>query len=131
MMILVNEAYKHEPLYQEMWEPFILILSPYAPHLCEELWQELGKKESLAYEPFPTYDERLVTDAVVTVVFQVNGRIRAKEELPAGLGEEELVRAAMANERIRELTAGREVLKTVAVPGRLVNVVLSEQETRS
>jgi leucyl-tRNA synthetase len=126
MMVLVNEAYKEEPLYRLMWEPFILMLSPYAPHLCEELWAEIGKKESLAHEAFPVYDESLVVDAKVTVVFQVNGKVRAREDLPADLGEQDLIQAALANDRIRELTEGREILKTFAVPGRLVNLVLRE-----
>ncbi len=126
MMILVNEAYKHEELYSEMWEPFVLILAPYAPHLCEELWQELGHKGSLAREQFPSYDEDLVTDAVVTVVFQINGKVRAKEDLPADLAEEELIAKAMANTRIQELTAGKEIVKSFAVPGKLVNIVVKD-----
>jgi leucyl-tRNA synthetase len=126
MMILVNEAYRHETLYREMWEPFLLILAPYAPHLCEELWQELGGKGTVAFERLPEYDERLVLDEVVTVVFQVNGKVRAKEELPADLGEQELVAKALANPRIRELTAGKDIVKTFAVPGRLVNIVVKE-----
>ena len=126
MMILVNEAHKHEELYREMWEPFILLLAPYAPHLCEELWQELGHTGSLSRQSYPSYDERLVADAVVTVVFQINGKVRAKEDLPADLGEAELIATAMANARIKELTAGKEIVKTFAVPGRLVNIVVKE-----
>jgi leucyl-tRNA synthetase len=126
MMILVNEAYRHEVLYSEMWEPFVLILAPYAPHLCEELWQELGHKGSLARERFPSYDEDLVTDAVVTVVFQINGKVRAKEDLPADLAEEELIAKAMANTRIQELTAGKEIVNSFAVPGKLVNIVVKD-----
>ena len=92
MMIFINEAYKEETLTREVWEPFVLILAPYAPHLAEELWEKLNKTPSLSNHPYPDWIEELTKDDEVTVVFQVNGKLRAKMELPVGTPEEDTQR---------------------------------------
>ena len=125
MMIFINELYKQETLFRRLWEPFVLILSPYAPHLGEELWEKLGKSSSVSTAAYPGWDETLTRDEVVTVVFQVNGKVRSKAELPADTTEEDMKKAAMASERIRSHIHGKTVEKIVTVPGKLVNIVVS------
>ncbi|MDR1626266.1 MAG: leucine--tRNA ligase [Spirochaetia bacterium] len=124
MMIFTNELYKEEKLYRSLWEPFVLILSPYAPHLAEELWARLGNKPSLSGLPYPTWDEALTRDTEVTVVFQVNGKVRARVGFPAGVAGDTLKKAALENARVREYTEGKTIVKTIVVPEKLVNIVV-------
>ena len=123
LMIFLNEASSQEKLHRKLWEPFVLLLSPYAPHFAEELWEKLGGKPSVGRQPWPAWEEALTRDALVEIVYQINGKVRAKEDLPPGLGVEELKEKAMANPRIRELIGGKEVKKVIAVAGKLVNIV--------
>jgi leucyl-tRNA synthetase len=124
MMIFVTELAKEEKLYLELWKPFTLILAPYAPHLAEELWTKMGEKPSVAYQPYPRWDEALALEESREIVFQINGKIRARLQLPAGLSAKELEDQALAHPRIRELLGGKKPLKVVAVPDRLVNLVV-------
>jgi leucyl-tRNA synthetase len=124
MMIYSGELYKLETLPRELWEPFVLLLSPYAPHLAEELWQKLGHTESLARRDWPAYEEALTAQEVRTIVYQVNGKVRAKEELPTGLPREALEQQALQHPRIQELTAGKKIARVISVPDRLVNIVV-------
>jgi leucyl-tRNA synthetase len=123
LMIFVNEVAALETMPRKLWTPFLLILSPYAPHLAEELWGKLGKAPSISREKWPTWNEALTAEEMVEVVYQINGKIRAKESFPAGTPEEELKAKALANDRIRELLAGKEVRKVIVVAGKLVNIV--------
>jgi leucyl-tRNA synthetase len=124
MMIFLNEAGKHEVLYRSVWQPFVLILAPYAPHLAEELWEKLGEKPSIAYQQYPDWDEELAKEDTVTVVFQINGKNRAREDLPVGLSKADLERSALENPRIRELLAGKKPAKVIVVVDKLVNLVV-------
>ncbi len=123
MMIFVNETTSLEKMPRALWEPFLLLLAPYAPHLAEELWEKAGKPASIARQSWPSWDESLAKDDLLEIVFQVNGKVRAKVELPAGLGEDALKAAALENERVREFTAGKTVRRVIVVPDRLVNIV--------
>jgi leucyl-tRNA synthetase len=105
-------------------EKFVLILSPFAPHLAEELWQLLGHDKTLAYEPWPTYDEALTQDANIEIPVQILGKLRSKVVVPAGSDQATIVTAARADARIAELLVGKEVVKTIVVPGKLVNFVV-------
>ena len=124
MMIFINEVFKSPVLYREIWEPFVLLLSPYAPHLGEEMWQKLGHKKSLAYETWPVWDEELVKESVVEIVMQINGRVRAKLELPAGTSKNETEKLALENERIKTYTEGKTIVKVITIPDKLVNIVV-------
>ena len=124
MMIFVNELFKEEVLYRELWEPFVLLISPYAPHLGEELWAKLGHAPSVSQVAWPEYDEGLTRDEVVTVVLQINGKVRSKIEVPAGTPMETLEALALENERVQEWTAGRQIVKRITVPDKLVNLVV-------
>jgi leucyl-tRNA synthetase len=104
-------------------EPFALLLSPFAPHLAEELWRALGHADTPAYEPWPKYDPALTKEDEVEVPVQVNGKLRAKLTVPAETGEAALREAALADGRVKELIAGKQVRKVIVVPGKLVNIV--------
>ena len=124
MMILVNEIYKAEDLPLEIWETLILMLAPYVPHLAEELWELCGHNDSVTNRPWPTYREELTIDETVEVVIQINGKLRSKLSLDKGTSKELLIMLAMEIERIKELTKGKEILKTIVVPDKLVNIVI-------
>ncbi len=126
MMIFVNEIYapEGEPLPRALWEPFVLVLAPYAPHMAEELWERLGNSPSVSKAAWPAYDRELARDETVTVVAQVNGKVRDRMEVSAGLPRAELERRALALKRVRQYTDGKQVVKVVVVPDKLVNVVV-------
>jgi len=124
MMIFVTEVGRQEVLFRALWDPFVRILSPYAPHLAEELWAKLGGKPSVSFQPYPEWDEELAREQVLTMVYQVNGKVRAKEDLPAGTDSGELERRALSHPRILELLAGAKPVKVVVVPDKLVNIVV-------
>jgi leucyl-tRNA synthetase len=123
MMIFLNEAAGLPALPRTLWSPFVLLLSPYAPHLAEELWAKLGNAPSISRELWPEWIEELTAEELVEVVYQVNGKIRAKESVPAGTADAELKARALGNERIREIMSGREIRKIIVVPNKLVNIV--------
>ena len=125
MMIFMNEVSGLSSLPRKLWQPFILLLAPYAPHLAEELWEETGGTPSVGVQAWPRWDEALTVEELVEVVFQINGKIRAKESLPSGLGEAETKEKALGNARMKELLDGKEIHKVIVVPGKLVNVVAS------
>ena len=124
LMIYINELYKEETLFRAAWEPFILLLAPYAPHLAEELWERAGNPPSVSMVAWPQWEESLTRDEEVTVVVQVNGKVRARIELPTDTPEAELRDRALGLERIAEFTAGKELVKVITVPNKLVNIVV-------
>ncbi len=104
-------------------EPFVLLLSPFAPHLAEELWRLLGHQVSLAYEPWPQHDDALATDPTVEVPIQIQGKVRAKLVVPRGLDNSEMQSLALAEPKVAEWLNGKTVHKVVVIPDRLVNIV--------
>ncbi len=124
MMVFINEAYQQEVLPKRFMEGFVLMLSPFAPHIAEELWQRLGHEKTLAHEPWPTYDEALTVEDQVEIVLQINGKIRDRIMVPADADKEAIEQAAMASERIQAELADKQILRIIAVPGRLCNIVV-------
>ncbi len=124
MMIFLTELAKEERLHLGLWKPFVLLLAPYAPHLGEELWEKLGGKPSVSFQPYPQYSEELTREGTREIVFQINGKVRARLELAAGLSASELEKQALAHPRIQELLAGQKPVKVIAVPDKLVNLVV-------
>ena len=124
MMIFVNDCYKEKEVSKEYIEGLVKLLSPIIPHICEELWESLGHNESLAYEAWPTYEEKLCVDDVVTIVIQVNGKIRDKIDVDASATKEELESLALASSKIKELLNGNNPKKVIVVPKKLVSIVL-------
>jgi leucyl-tRNA synthetase len=105
-------------------ENLLILLSPFTPHLSEELWERTGHKELLARFPWPAYDPELAKEEKVTVIVQVNGKLRDKFEAEAEISEEEMRQKALHLERIRALIAGREIRKVICVENKLVNIVV-------
>ena len=124
MMIFINELFKEEKNYRSLWDPFVLLLSPYAPHLGEELHQQLGHSGSLAYTPWPSWNEDLTRDQESEIVFQVNGKVRAKVLMNSDSDEEAMKHTALSHERIRQWIEGKQIIKVITVPQRLVNIVV-------
>src|SRR5207253_7105446 len=124
MMEFTNHLTKLEARPPSVLEPFILLLSPSAPHLAEELWRALGHPQTLAYEPWPKFDPALTKADEIEVPVQVNGKLRSKVTVPAGTDEATLRETALADVRIQELIAGKQVRKVIVVPGKLVNIVI-------
>ena len=122
MMIFVNEMTPMEVRPRKILEQFVLVLAPFAPHLAEELWEKLGHKTSLAKAPFPEYDEALTVDDEITVVLQVNGKLRDKLNVQKGLSKDVLEK--MAKEKVTHWLEGKEIVKVVVVPDKLVNIVI-------
>ncbi|HEN8243766.1 TPA: leucine--tRNA ligase [Enterococcus faecium] len=123
LMVFINEAYKVDALPYEYIEGFVQLLAPIAPHMGEELWAILGNDGGISYAPWPTYDEAALVEDEVEVVFQVNGKVRAKSNVPRDLGKDALEKAALANEIVQEYIEGKTVRKVIAVPNKLVNIV--------
>ena len=124
MMIFVNEATSAKTLPSEILTLFFKTLSPYAPHLAEELNERMGEKQILARADWPKHDESLCQDANVTIVVQVNGKLRDKMEAPRGADKAVLEKSALALEKVQAALAGQTPKKVVVVPDRLVNFVL-------
>jgi len=100
------------------------LLAPFAPHIAEELWSQCGREGSVHLSDWPDYDEAYVVEKMVTVAVQVNGKVRAELQLPAGITNDNMQAAALANERVQEFTKGAEPKRVIVVPGKLVNIVV-------
>jgi leucyl-tRNA synthetase len=124
MMEFVNYFSRLEVRPKRAIESFALVLSPFAPHLAEELWQALGHEKSLAYEPWPACDEALLKEDVIELPVQVNAKLRAVVRVPADADRSAMESAARENPKIAEMLAGKTVQKVVVVPGRMVNFVV-------
>lgn len=123
LMVFVNEAYKVDALPYEYIEGFVQLLAPIAPHIGEELWAILGNEQDLSYAPWPTYDEAALIEDEVEVVFQINGKVRAKASVARDLSKEELEKTAMDDNSINEQLEGKTIRKVIVVPNKLVNIV--------
>lgn len=124
MMIFINESYKATSIPREYVEGFVKLLNPIAPHMTEEIWSVLGHEESMTYEAWPTYDEAKLVSDTITIIAQVNGKLRGRIEVPATISKEEMQEVAMANENVQNFISGKEIVKVIAVPGKLVNIVV-------
>lgn len=123
LMEFVNYFTKLDRRPRATMETFVLLLSPFAPHLCEELWRLFGHQESLAHQAWPEYDEMLATDATVEIPIQIQGKVRAKIVVPRGTANASLESMALADPKVAEWLNGKSVKKVVIIPDRLVNIV--------
>ncbi|AIG64971.1 leucine--tRNA ligase [Weissella tructae] len=124
MMIFVNEAYKVDMIPVAYMEGFLQLLNPVAPHLAEELWSFLHPEETMTYSAWPTYDEAALVESEIKLVVQVNGKVRANIMIPADADREQMQALALADETIQKWLDGAEPKKVIAVPGKLVNIVV-------
>lgn len=123
LMIFVNEAYKAEALPVEYMTGFLQLLAPIAPFVSEELWERMGHKESISLATWPTYDEKELVEDEIEVIFQVNGKLKARVSVANGLSKDELEKIAFENKQIKSAIDGKTVRKVIAVPNKLVNIV--------
>ena len=130
IMELVNELYKYKekddlnmPLLSDAVTKLVILLSPFTPHICEEMWQELGNKDSLVSVRWPGYDEKALVEDTKTIIVQVNGKLKERLSMPAGLSKTELENAVKSNENVIALISDLNIVKTITVPDKLVNFV--------
>jgi leucyl-tRNA synthetase len=132
LMELVNhlskvwaEASVDSVTWRECVEKFLLVLAPIAPHIAEELWERTGHGYSIHQQSFPKWDEDLAAEEKITLVVQVNGRVRDRIEVPVGIDEAAAQEVALASTKVRAYTEGKTLNKAIYVPGKLVNVVVA------
>ena len=124
MMIFVNAVYKEGKCPRAYAEGLVKMLSCICPHIGEEIWQILGHDNTIAYEPWPTFDEAKTADDTVEVAVQINGKLRATIMLPVGCSKEDAIATAKADPKIAEQIEGKTIVKEISVPGKIVNIVV-------
>ncbi|MFN3138609.1 MAG: leucine--tRNA ligase [Allomuricauda sp.] len=122
-MICVNELTAQKCTSKAILEPLAILVSPYAPHIAEELWSRLGHTESIAEAPFPKFEEKYLVESSKEYPISFNGKMRFKLELPLDMGKDEIEAAVLAHEKTKEQLQGREPKKVIVVPGKIVNIV--------
>ena len=123
MMECVNAYNKAPEIPQDLFFDFLRILNPFAPHLSEELNSLLGQTELLSEQGWPKFDESLLVESEITVIVQVNGKLRAKLQVPAEISKDDLEAQAQADPSVQQHTEGKTIRKIIVVPGKLVNIV--------
>jgi len=108
---------------REVAEPFVLMLAPLAPHMAEELWQRMGHDESLAYEPWPTFDPDLLVEDEIELPVQIMGKVKARIMVPADADDKTVEETALTDANVKALLEGKTVRKVIVVSGRMVNIV--------
>jgi leucyl-tRNA synthetase len=131
MMELMNEITSFEPgeeddlaVFRFALEQLLLLVAPFSPHIAEELWEAIGNSPSIFEQPWPVWDEEAAKEEQIELVIQVNGKLRTKAMIPAGMPDDEIRKIALSDQRIREVTAGKVIQKVLVVKGKLVNIVV-------
>ena len=122
-MIAANELTAQKCTSKEILEPLLVLISPYAPHIAEELWSALGNKESISTAPFPVYEEKHLVESSKNYPISFNGKMRFTMELPLDMSKDDIEKAVLENEKTKEQLQGREPKKVIVVPGKIVNIV--------
>jgi leucyl-tRNA synthetase len=123
MMIFQNAAEEEASISTETYKTYLKLLAPFAPHITEELWSGLGESKSIHLQSWPEYDEKLLKDEVVQIVVQVNGKVRAKFDAPAGASKDQVLKLALQIPKIKEYIDGQNIAKTIHIPDKLLNIV--------
>jgi leucyl-tRNA synthetase len=124
LMVLVNDLTKETVRSRAAIETLLLLLAPFAPHMAEELWKQLGHEKTLTYEPWPQADARYLVKTEVEIVVQFNGKVRGHVTVPVGSTKEAIEAAARALPAFAEWTTGKTVRKVIVVPDKLINFVV-------
>ncbi len=129
IMELVNEMYANEaelsaPVIRQTMEKLVLMLAPFAPYTTQELWETMGREGVAFKQPWPEYDEELAREAGAEVILQVNGKLRSRMVVPFGTAKEDLEKLALADEKLQPFLAGKQIVKVIVVPDKLVNFVV-------
>jgi leucyl-tRNA synthetase len=122
-MIATNELTELKCNKRAILEPLVILLSSFAPHIAEELWEKLGHKESITFASFPQYNEALMTDDSFAYPISFNGKMRFNLELPLDLTPAEIEKEVLANEQSKKFLDGKQPKKVIVVPKRIVNIV--------
>ncbi|MDT6953504.1 leucine--tRNA ligase [Companilactobacillus alimentarius] len=124
MMVFVNEAHKVETMPKEYAQGLVKLLAPIAPHMMEELWNKFGNAESISYAAWPTYDESKLVSDTVEIIVQVNGKLRDKLQVATDTPKDELEKLATADEKVQKFIDGKNVVKVIVIPNKIVNIVV-------
>ena len=132
IMELVNEMYRYKQqtesvdyaLLRGVADRLVLVLSPFVPHIAEELWQRLGHETAICKEEWPSFDPSALVLDTVEIVVQLNGKVKMKADVPSNLSKEELSEMMLEDAAVKELVADKNIVKVIAVPGKLVNIVI-------
>ena len=125
LMILVNDMETYEKLPVSVYETFLKLLAPFAPHMAEELWQQLDHKNSIHLEKWPEYDPKFLKEEKFELVIQINGKVRDKVLVSQGITEKEAKELAISQEKVKVWLEGKKVIKIIFIPGRLINLVIN------
>ncbi len=123
-MVFVNEAHKAKQIPREYAEGFVKLLAPIAPHMMEEIWQKMGHNESITYAQWPIYDESKLADKEVKIAVQVNGKLRGQFIAAVDASKDDLQDAALKVENVKKYTDGKNIVKIIVVPNKIVNIVV-------
>jgi len=124
MIVWSNAAQKAATIHRDQIERFLCLLAPFAPHLCEELWERLGQGASIVPAPWPSYDDALTIDESVELAVQIKGKLRGRITVATDASEEQIIAAALAEESVAAEVAGKQIKRTIVVKGRLVNLIV-------
>ncbi len=124
LMILVNEIKERDKYPKTAVELLVLIMSPFTPHMCEELWEKLGNDNTLTFCDWPDYSEKLAKEELITIAVQINGKRRAEIEVAPGIDEESALALALEHENVKKYVDENEIKKTVLVKDRLLSIVV-------
>ena len=124
MMILINHLQKVDSYSVSSFKVLLQLLAPFAPHLAEELWEYLGEEPSIVNQPWPEAQKELLVAEEITIVFQVNGKPRGEGQFPKEINKETVISAAKGDPKVQSFLEGKEIVKEIYVPGKLVNLAV-------
>lgn len=124
MMVLINKLSELDKISQKSFSNLVLLLSPFAPHITEEIWEKLGNKGSIFKEKWPKYDEKLVKEDTFDLIVQINGKVRDKIKTKVGISEDEALKLAKDSEKIKKYIENKKIIKVIMIKNRLLNIVI-------
>ena len=124
MMTLINDIYDHGSLTRDELSVFVRLLCPFAPHLCEEIWQQLGGEGFCSLASWPEYDEAKCVDSTVEIAVQVSGKLKFTKEIPLDTPRDEAIALVKADDRMKQYLEGKTIVKEISVPNKIVNIVV-------
>ena len=124
LMITVNELTAQKCRSKEILEPLLIVLSPFAPHICEEIWERIGNTESIVYSSFPEYSESYLQDSTKIYPVSINGKLKYKIELPSDWSKEEIEAAILSDEIFIKKLEGNKPKRVIVIPGKIINFVI-------
>jgi len=121
---LLNDMERENTILQDTYATFLQLLAPFAPHMCEELWEMLGHNESIHHSSWPAFDEEKLKEETFQMAIQINGKLRDVVTVPVGVSESEATKIAFSSKKANKYLEGRKYQRVIFVPGRLMNIVI-------